>query len=134
MEEKYTYTRTTVSMINYHVIFCPRYRRKIFLIPGAGERFKELVRGKRDEKGIRIIAMERDKDHARLFLNVPPALSGLPALMRMLKGTTSRALRAEFPQLAKMPSLWTRPYFASTAGNVSSDTVKKYVESQKGRY
>ncbi|MBU3102496.1 transposase, partial [Clostridium sp. DSM 17811] len=47
---------------------------------------------------------------------------------------TSKVLRAEFQELNKMPSLWTRSYFVSTAGNVSSETVKKYVDNQKTRY
>lgn len=44
MENKYRHTNTTVSLINYHFVFCPRYRRKIFLIPNVEERFKELVK------------------------------------------------------------------------------------------
>lgn len=54
--------------------------------------------------------------------------------MQKIKGVTSRALRDEYKELSKMPSLWTRSYFVSTAGNVSSETIKKYVESQKTRY
>ena len=44
METKYRKTETTVSFINYHIVFCPRYRRKIFSIPGVEDRFKELTR------------------------------------------------------------------------------------------
>ena len=54
--------------------------------------------------------------------------------MQKIKGVSSRALRDEFSELKKMPSLWTRSYFVSTAGNVSSETVKRYVEEQKTRY
>ena len=54
--------------------------------------------------------------------------------MQKIKGVTSRVLRDEFFQLKKMPSLWTRSYFVSTAGNVCSETIKRYVESQKARY
>ena len=55
-------------------------------------------------------------------------------IMQYIKGYTSKILRKEFEQLAKMPSLWTRSYFVSTAGNVCSETIKKYVENQKTRY
>ena len=41
--------------------------------------------------------------------------------------TRSRILRQEFPELLKLPSLWTRSYFVSTAGNVSRETIKKYI-------
>lgn len=82
------------------------------------------------EMDIEIIAIECDKDHVHMFLNCLPTLS--PAdIMQKTKGVTSRVLRDEFSQLSKMPSLWTRSYFVSTAGNVSSETIKKYVENQK---
>lgn len=58
MENKYRHTKTTVSLINYHFVFCPRYRRKIFLIPNVEERFKELVKIKCKELDIEIIAIE----------------------------------------------------------------------------
>ena len=133
MENKYKRTKTTVSLINYHFVFCPRYRRKIFLIPKVEDRFKYLVKYICKEMDIEIIAIECDKDHTHMFLNCLPTLS--PAdIMQKIKGITSRALRDEFKELKKMPSLWTRSYFVSTAGNVSSETIKKYVENQKTRY
>ena len=133
MENKYRRTKTTVSLINYHFVFCPRYRRKIFLIPNVEERFKHMVKFICEEMEIEIIAIECDKDHAHMFLNCLPTLSPSD-IMRKIKGVTSRVLRDEFPKLNKMPSLWTRSYFVSTAGNVSSETVKQYVENQKKRY
>jgi putative transposase len=54
-------------------------------------------------------------------------------LMAKIKGYTSRRLRQEFPHLRRLRSLWTRSYFVSTAGNVSSETVKRYIEEQKRR-
>ena len=82
---------------------------------------------------IELIAIECDKDHAHMFLNCLPTLSSAD-IMQKIKGITSRALRDEFKELKKMPSLWTRSYFVSTAGNVSSETIKRYVENQKTRY
>ena len=133
MENKYRKTKTTISLINYHSIFCPRYRRKIFDIPKVEDRFKDLVNSICEEMEIEIIAIECDKDHTHMFLNCLPTQS--PAdIMQKIKGVTSRVLRDEFFQLKKMPSLWTRSYFVSTAGNVCSETIKRYVESQKARY
>ena len=133
MENKYRHTNTTVSLINYHFVFCPRYRRKIFLIPNLEERFKELVKTKCKELEIEIIAIECDKDHSHMLLNCLPTLSPSD-IMQQIKGYTSKILREEFSELSKMPSLWTRSYFVSTAGNVCSETIKKYVENQKKRY
>ena len=133
MKKNYRNTKTTVSLINYHFVFCPRYRRKIFLIPDVENRFKELVNTKCEELEIEIIAMECDKDHVHLFLNCLPTLSPSD-IMQNIKGYTSKILRNEFQKLEKMPSLWTRNFFVSTTGNVSSETIKEYVESQKKKY
>jgi REP element-mobilizing transposase RayT len=53
--------------------------------------------------------------------------------MDKVKGVTSWILRQEFPHLAHLPSLWTRSFFVSTEGNVSSETIKRHVEEQKTR-
>ena len=132
MDTKYLRTKTTVSLINFHFVFCPKYRRKIFNIPFVELRFKELTLQACTELGIKVLAMECHIDHAHLFLNCPPTLS--PAeIMKKIKGASSRVLRTEFKQLNCMTTLWTRSYFVSTAGEVSSDTVRKYVETQKTR-
>ena len=133
MENEYRHTNTTVSLINYHFVFCPRYRRKFFLISNVEKRFKELVKIKCKELEIENIAIECDKDHSHMFLNCPTALSP-SGIMQQIKGYTSKILREEFVELSKMPGLCTRSYFVSTAGNVCSETIKKYVESQKKRY
>ena len=133
MNNDYRYTETTVSLINYHFVFCPRYRRKIFLIPNMEQRFKELVKIKCEELKINIIAIECNEDHVHMFVNCLPALSPSD-IMHKIKGFTSKLLRTEFVELSKMPNLWTRSYFVSTAGNVCSETIKQYVENQRKRY
>ena len=133
MKNIYKYTKTTVSLINYHFVFCPRYRRKIFLINNVEKRFKELVNIKCKEMNIEIIAIECDKDHCHMFLNCLPTQSP-SVIIKEIKGYTSKILRNEFKELCKMPSLWTRSFFVSTAGNVCSETIKQYVENQKKRY
>ena len=114
-------------------MFCPRYRRKIFNICQVESRFKEIVKEVCIELGIEIIAMECDQDHVHLFVHVLPNLSPSD-IMQKIKGVSSKKLRDEFTQLSKMSSLWTRSYFVSTTGSVSTDTVKDYVESQNTRY
>ena len=133
MENKYRHTNSTVALINYHFVFCPRYRRKIFLIPNVELRFKELVNLKCKELDLELIAIECDKDHSHMFLNCLPTQSP-SGIMHQIKGYTGKILREEFAELSKMPSLWTRNYFVSTADNVCSETIKQYVENQKKRY
>lgn len=133
MNNEYKRTQTTVSLINYHFVFCPRYRRKIFNINGVEKRFKELTIMECQKYGIEILAMECHIDHVHMFISVLPQLS-IPEIMKYIKGATSHKLRNEFVELQNMPSLWTRSYFVSTAGNVSSETIKWYVDTQKTRY
>lgn len=133
MNNEYRYSKTTVSLINYHFVFCPRYRRKIFVDSDVDARFKLLVQSICQENEWQVRAIETDKDHCHLFVNVQPTYSP-SEVMKVIKGRTSRYLRQEFEHLSKMPSVWTRSYFVSTAGNVSSETIKRYVESQRTRY
>ena len=84
------------------------------------------------KQGIEILALECHIDHVHIFVSVLPTTS-IPNIMKQIKGCTSLPLREEFPQLKAMPSLWTRSYFVSTAGNVSSEAIKWYVDTQKTR-
>jgi putative transposase len=78
----------------------------------------------------KIIAMEIMPDRVHLFLNVKPT-DDPSSIMRKIKGRASHHLRNEFPELLKIPTLWTPSYFVSTAGNICTETVKKYIEQQR---
>ena len=132
MKNKHIKTKTTVSSISYHFVFCPRYRRKIFLNRKVEKRFKELVGKACLKLGVKILALECDKDHAHLFIQSLPTLSP-SEVMAKIKGLSSRILRKEFEHLSHQVSLWTRSFFVSTAGAVSSKTIQKYIEAQKKR-
>ena len=108
----YRRTATTVSLIRYHFVFCTYRRRKIFLIPGIEDRFKELVRDICKENDIEILAMECHVDHVHMFVSALPQLS-IPEIMKLIKGYTSVHLREEFTQLRFVRNLWTRSYFVS---------------------
>lgn len=99
---------------------------------GATEkRLKQLLEQKVGELKCKIIALETMPDHIHIFVQAQPTIAP-NKLIASMKGYTSRILRQEFPELLKMPSLWTRSYFVSTHGHVSADSIKKYVEEQKG--
>ena len=133
MEILYRNNKNVTSLLKYHFIFCPRYRRKIFLIDGVKERFKELIRNKCAELQIEIISMECGEDHAYLFLDCLPDHSPSD-IMQALKSYTSKVLREEFDQLSKMPGLWTRSYCVSTKEDISDEAIKNYVNQQKKKY
>ncbi len=119
-------------MINYHLVLCPKYRRKIFLIPGVEDRFKELVQQICEQNDFDILAMECQIDHCHLFISVPPTISAAKAV-QIIKVGTSHPLMDEFTELSQTVHVWTRNYFASTAGTVPAYVIKRYIEAQKKR-
>ena len=84
-----------------------------------------------EQNDIVILAMECHIDHCHLFVNAPPTLSAAE-IMKIIKGTTGRQLKKEFFPDIEM-QMWTRNYFVSTAGDVSTATIQHYVEQQKKR-
>jgi len=131
MSQAYRRTNTVVFLINYHFVFCPTRRRKV--LTGAIEKdARKLISQKAIELGCEVLALEIMPDHVHLFLNCPPTLSPSDAMF-WLKGYSSKMLREKYPTLRRMPSMWTRLFFVSTAGNVSSDTIQRYIDEQKTR-
>jgi putative transposase len=120
-----------VHLIVYHLIWCPK-RRKAILVGKLKERCQQLIEQKCEEKGWNILTLAIQPDHIHLFVRVWPSVSAAE-VVKELKGFTSFHLRKEFqPILSKLPSTWTRSYFASTAGAVSAHTILQYIDAQKG--
>ena len=92
-----------------------------------------LIRDKVKEMEGAIIEIAIASDHVHLFVSIPPHWAPIQVMHRV-KGYTSRMLRQEFPWLkSRLPCLWTRSYYVGTAGNVSSETIKRYIEAQEGK-
>jgi putative transposase len=128
---EYRHDEHRVHLVIYHLIWCPR-RRKPVLVGPVAARCRELLEGKCAEHGWEILALAIQPDHIHLFVRVTPSDSAAEGV-KQCKGVTSFYLRREFPHLLKLPSMWTRNYFASTAGNVSQETIRKYIAAQTGR-
>jgi len=124
----YQHAKTKVFLVNYHIIFCPKRRKKV-LVGELRERLIALFDQVACEHEWRILVIEVMPDHVHLFVSVDPDISP-NSVVRVFKGRSSRILREEFPALLALPSLWTRSYFISTAGNVSSAAIQKYIENQ----
>lgn len=129
MSQSYRHKTTSVTLINYHFVWIPRRRRKV-LIGEVETRLLEMIRGVAENLECEVLAVEIMPDHVHLFLNCPPTLAPDQIMFR-IKGYSAKLLRQEFSHLCKMPSMWTRSYFCSTAGNVSSETIKRYIAEQK---
>lgn len=132
MGQDYRHYNTSVNLINYHFVWVPRRRRKV-LKGDIAKRLEELIYEVCKDLDCKVLAMEIMDDHVHLFLNCPPTLAPSDIMFR-IKGRSARELRKQFPNpLSKLPSMWTRSYFVSTAGNVSSSTIEKYIANQKTR-
>lgn len=118
-------------MLKYHLIWTPRRRRKV-LVGNVANRLEALLREKAIELSLEVEHLAIRSDHLHLFVNAPPSLA-VSQIVYRLKGYTSRELRQEFSHLAKMPSMWTTSYFASTAGKVSASTIERYIRAQSTR-
>lgn len=113
-------------LVNYHFVWIPK-RRKRVLVGDVATRLRQIFAELAVEKRWDILALEVAPDHIHLFVSVKP--TDTPHLVvKAFKGRSSCYLRREFPNLKKLPSLWTNSYFISTAGNVCSDVIKKYIE------
>ena len=120
-----------VYTLQYHFVWCPKYRRAV-LTGDVSDRLVALIQEIVPDLGGEVIELVVRPDHVHLFGHFPPTLAPYQIAHR-LKGATSHALREEFPALrSRLPSLWTRSYYVGTTGNVSSETVRKYIEAQKG--
>ena len=127
---KYKSNNNVVYSCKYHVVFCPKYRRKV-LVGDVESRLKEIVINVCAEHGIDLLEMEIMPDHVHLLLEVDPQF-GIHKAIKTIKGVSSRLLRSEFKHLTtKLPTLWTNSYFVSTEEGAPLSAVKQYIESQK---
>ena len=127
----YKSNKNIVYSCKYHVVWCPKYRRKV-LINGVDLRLKELIKSVADEIHVDIIEMEIMPDHVHMLMEVDPQF-GVHKAVKSMKGYTSRILREEFPSLkTRMPTLWTNSYFVSAVGGAPlEEVIMQYIENQK---
>jgi putative transposase len=124
----YQHEQHSVHLVVYHVIWCPKRRRKILVGP-VRERLQQIIEEVATERDWHILCLAIQPDHVHLFVRANPYTLPLD-IARLIKGRSSRLLREEFPALRKLPSMWTRSFFLSTAGNISQETIQKYIERQ----
>jgi putative transposase len=133
-------TPHAVYVINYHLVWIPRYRKKV-LIGRIAERLKELLSEIASQYRFQIVAVEVMlrhicRDHVHLFVSAPPKFARAE-IVRLFKGITSRRLMHEFAYLRRQywgekATLWAESYYVGTAGHVSVETIQRYIENQKG--
>ncbi|MEG3959168.1 IS200/IS605 family transposase [Microcoleus sp. herbarium2] len=128
---EYRHESNAVSLINMHFVFIPK-RRKAVLVGKIAQRLQEIIFEVVTENRWKIIALEIMPDRVHLLVNVKPTDSA-SFVMQRVKNRASSYLRKEFPELLKLPTLWTPSYFIGSVGNVSTETVRKYIEEQRNK-
>lgn len=133
MDNQYTHGRTCVYNINYHIVWCVKYRRKV-LTDEIADRLYALLDEIGAVKGFTVVkAKVGGADHVHCFVSAPPKLS-VTDIARWLKGISGRHLLMEFPELQEKlwrGHLWNGSYFVETIGSTSEENILKYIERQK---
>lgn len=133
MEDKYIHARTCVYNINYHIVWCVKYRRKA-LSSQICKRLYEVIQEIADEKGFSVVSCKvGENDHVHCFVSAPPKLS-VTQIAKYLKGISGNVLMREFPELKEQlwrGQLWNGSYFCETIGSTSEDAILRYIERQK---
>ena len=125
-------TSSAVYNINYHFVFCPKYRKPI-LVGKIEEFLRECLNTIVATKGWEILEMEIMPDHVHIFISAKPEFSPV-MIIKVLKGVSSLQLFKKYPELKKElwgGHLWSPSYYVGTAGNISAETIKKYIQDQK---
>ena len=130
MNDTYTHKKGLVYKNQFHIIWCPKYRRPV-LTDGVDTRLKKILYEAADEMDVTIKALEVMPDHVHLFIDPDPRIA-VHAVIKSMKGRSARILRSEFPWLkTRLPNMWTRSYFLCSVGHVNEETIKKYIAEQK---
>lgn len=130
---KYIHARSCVYNVNYHIVWCVKYRRKVLTEPIAA-RLYDLVEAIGEEKGFDIAECKvGEQDHVHCFVSAPPKLS-ITQIVKYLKGISGLRLFETFPELRAQlwkGQLWNGSYFVETIGSTSEENIKNYIERQK---
>lgn len=123
------FARNCVYQTAYHVVWCPKYRKSV-LTGAVATYVQEQIQEICQRQEYQLLSLEIQPDHVHLFISFSPALS-ISMVVRVLKGILARKIFLEFPELKKQlwgGHLWSPSYYVGTAGNVSAETIRHYIE------
>lgn len=127
-------TSSAVFNINYHIVWCTKYRRKA-LNTKIRASFENILHTICDARSWEILEIRAMEDHIHLFLSVPPFESPT-AIVKILKGVSARQLFRLHPELRdvlRKGHLWSPSYYVGTAGHVSAEVIERYIQEQCSR-
>ena len=132
MKKVYRRKNRSVSLLFAHMVFCSKYRRKVFT-PAVFARLRKSFERTARMLEIDLLAVEADRDHVHLMISFPPRLA-LSTIVQRLKGAASRDVRAQkYPEIRRAlwgAHFWSASYFVVSCGGAPLEVVKRYVENQ----
>lgn len=116
----------------YHIIFVCKYRKKILI--ELGEYIKQQILKLSEQSNFDIVEIETDKDHIHLLVKTAPTISPSMIVRKLKQETTVEAWKTYRMYLQryfwKERTFWSDGYFVCSIGNVSKDTIEKYIQEQ----
>ena len=135
MSNQYNTLNHCKFLLQYHIIWCPKFRFNV-LKNGVDESLKDILLKISNRYGYEIKEMEIMPDHIHIFISTKPTVAPSD-VVRTLKSISAIELFKQYPELKKFysrrGSLWSKGYFASSIGNVSEETVRRYIQEQKSK-
>lgn len=135
MSDKYNTLNHCKFLLQYHIIWCPKFRFNV-LKNGIDESLKSILFKISDRYGYEIKEIEVMPDHIHIFISTKPTVAPSD-VVRTLKSISAIELFKQYPELKKFysrcGSLWSKGYFTSSVGNVSEETVRRYIQEQKSK-
>lgn len=114
----------------YHIVFAPKYRRKVFFSEKR-EEIREIIRKLCQWKGVEIIEGEVCPDHIHLLVSIPPKIS-VSGFMGYLKGKSSLMILQKYGNMKfayRNREFWCKGYYVDTVGK-NTAAIKSYIENQ----
>ena len=128
-----TYGRGYVYSIQYHIVWCVKYRRKI-LTPEIESSLFRLLRKISEDNGFEVLECNGNLDHVHLLVNCSPQ-NYIPNMIKALKGVSARLLMKEYGDDLKKRlwggHLWNPSYFIATVSENTESQIREYILKQK---
>ena len=128
-----THGRGYVYSIQYHIVWCVKYRHKV-ITEQIENRLVEILNKIADDNGFQILECNTDEDHIHLLVNCSPQ-HYIPDMIKALKGVSARLLMKEYGEELKRKlwggHLWNPSYFITTVSENTEEQIRKYIKNQK---
>ena len=128
-----THGRGYVYSIQYHIVWCVKYRHKV-ITEQIENKLIETLNKIADDNGFQILECNTDQDHIHLLVNCSPQ-HYIPDMIKALKGVSARMVMKEFGEELKKKlwggHLWNPSYFVATVSENTEEQIRKYIQNQK---